>query len=79
MIILYINIIILQYFRIDIYLHFFTSSKLFFLDIIAQKMESAKSEPNLAIQNISFTGSEEYLEENKENCVPDEFNDQNIK
>lgn len=42
-------------------------------------MESAKSEPNLAIQNISFAGSEEYLEENKENCVPDEFNDQNIK
>ncbi|VVC29847.1 Hypothetical protein CINCED_3A006199 [Cinara cedri] len=50
-----------------------------FFDMISEKMEGAKSEPNLGIViKESVNDYEEDPEENKENFAPDEFNDKNI-
>lgn len=49
-----------------------------FFDIV-EKMESAKSEPNLGIVKKSTVNDHDVLEENKENFSPDDqFDDQNI-
>lgn len=52
-----------------------------FLDIIAGKMEGAKSEPNLGVVKQTIDdSSEDNFEENKENFAPDiELEDRNIK
>jgi len=43
-------------------------------------MEGAKSEPNLGIVKKSTVNDNDVLEENKENCSPDDhFDDRNIK
>lgn len=48
--------------------------------MIAEKMESAKSEPNLEIIREFGRDNEDNSEENKENFAPDdEFDDKNIK
>ncbi|XP_026810968.1 targeting protein for Xklp2-like isoform X3 [Rhopalosiphum maidis] len=49
-----------------------------FFDMV-EKLESAKSEPNLGIVKISSVNGNDVLEENKENFSPDDqFDDQNI-
>jgi len=48
--------------------------------MIAERMENAKSEPNLGIlKQESNNGYDDDIEENKENFAPDKFDDQNIK
>lgn len=44
-------------------------------------MQGAKSEPNLGIivKQGSVNNGEEYLDENKENFAPDQFDDHSIK
>lgn len=50
---------------------------IFLLDIIAEKMEGATSEPNLGI--IKNDNNDDF-ENNKENVAPDDqFDDKNIK
>lgn len=50
------------------------------LDVIDEKMENARSEPNLEIiTNEPVIDFEEDSEENKENFAPDGFDDKNIK
>jgi len=47
---------------------------------MVEKLESAKSEPNLGIIKIPTVNGNDVLEENKENFSPDDqFDDQNIK
>lgn len=51
------------------------------LDVIVEKLQNAKSEPNLGIvKQESNDGGEDGFEENKENLTPDDdFDDRNIK
>lgn len=62
-------------------LYFLNHNYFFLLDIIEQKMQGAKSEPNLGIivKQGSVTDSQDDLEENKENFEPDQFNNRRIK